>query len=156
MARWPTAGGGPGQLMLPLGQLTSGRDSGRGSSRRAHGRSGGAVVDGRQLGCGGGRSSQAATRRSQGRWPTGWRGGRASVTRGGGGLRHQQWLGRQGPKEVVDRDVDGGPSEDGGPEARTMIGRRQDAGGQERQDVPRFRLSPLTFIGPPLSRRKLL
>jgi hypothetical protein len=54
MARWPAARGGPGQLAVPLGQLASGRDSGRGGSRRAHGRSGGAVADGHRLGHGGG------------------------------------------------------------------------------------------------------
>jgi hypothetical protein len=39
---------------------------------------------------------------------------------------------RWGPEEVAARDVDGGPVEDGGPEARMTVGRWQDAGRQER------------------------
>jgi hypothetical protein len=131
MARWPAAGGRLGQLMLPSGKLTSGRDLGRGSSRRAHGRSGGVVIDGRRLGCNSGRRSQAAAHRSHGWWPVGRRGGRASGTQGGGGPRRRRWPGRRGPEELAAQDVDGGPDEDGCPEVRTMVGWRQDAGGQE-------------------------
>jgi hypothetical protein len=126
MARWPAAEGGPGQLV-------SGKDSGQGSSHWAHGRSDGAVADGRRLGRGGGRLNQAAARSSQGQWPAGRRGGRVSRTQGGGDPRRRRWPRRQGPEELVARDVNGGPTEDDGPKARTTIGRWQDAGGQEQR-----------------------
>jgi hypothetical protein len=68
--------------------------------------------------------------------------------------------GRRGPEEVAARNLDGGPGEDGGSEARTTVGRRQDVGGHEwrrwiwgRQveDAPGFRLSPLSFVILPLT-----
>jgi hypothetical protein len=51
----------------------------------------------------------------------------------GGGRPGGVVAGCRGPKEVVARDIDGGAGEDGSPEARTTVERRQDASGQERR-----------------------
>jgi hypothetical protein len=55
------------------------------------------------------------------------------MTEPGSGRSGGMVAGRLRPEEVVARDVDGGTGEDGGLEARATVGRRQDAGGQERR-----------------------
>jgi hypothetical protein len=46
------------------------------------------------------------------------------ITGGGGAWPGGVVAGHRGPEEVVAWDIDGGPGEDGGPEARMMVGRR--------------------------------